>query len=132
PPKVGAVLFRGGVPLLLPDGRGAEPPEPIRRIPHVEIIRIGTRVPVCLPMRITEGVAKMLRSYVPLYVVTHFNHPKEITPDARGACELLVDHGVPVENQMVLMRRRQPHVGDITPLAPSCPQIRVRHPCVRR
>lgn len=125
-PKVRDVLISGGDPLLLSDERLAELLEPIRRIPHVEIIRIGTRVPVCLPMRITESVAKMLRSYVPLYVVTHFNHPKEITPDARGACELLVDHGVPVENQMVLMRRVNSSVRIITELVHGCLKMRVR------
>src|SRR5262249_60405725 len=74
-------------------------------IPHVEMIRIGTRVPVTLPMRVTEELARLLRRHAPLFVVTHFNHPKELTPEAREACELLVDHGVPVENQSVLMRR---------------------------
>jgi len=71
----------------------------LREIPHVEMIRIGTRMPVCLPMRVTDELAVMLRRYAPLFVITHFNHPKEITAEARAACERLVDHGVPVENQ---------------------------------
>ena len=69
------------------------------------MIRIGTRVPVTLPMRVTEELARLLRRHAPLFVVTHFNHPKELTAEARAACERLVDHGVPVENQSVLMRR---------------------------
>jgi len=125
-PKIRDVLISGGDPLLLSDERLAELLEPIRHIPHVEIIRIGTRVPVCLPMRITEPVAKMLRRYAPLYVVTHFNHPKEITLDSRGACELLVDHGVPVENQMVLMRRLNSSARIITELVHGCLKMRVR------
>ncbi len=69
------------------------------------MLRIGTRVPVTLPMRVTEELAVMLRRHAPLFAVTHFNHPKELTAEARAACERLVDHGVPVENQSVLLRR---------------------------
>jgi lysine 2,3-aminomutase len=68
------------------------------------MIRIGTRMPVCNPMRITGELTAMLRRYHPLFVVTHFNHPKECTDDARAACETLVDAGIPVENQTVLLR----------------------------
>ncbi len=104
-PEVRDVLISGGDPLLLSEARLEELLEPLRAIPHVEMLRIGTRVPVCLPMRVTEALARLLRRYAPLFVVTHFNHPKEVTAEARGACELLVDHGVPVENQTVLLRR---------------------------
>ena len=65
---------------------------------------IGTRVPVTLPMRIDDELCRTLRRYAPLFVITHFNHAKELTAEARSACERLVDHGVPVENQAVLMR----------------------------
>lgn len=104
-PEVRDVLISGGDPFLLSDTRLEELLAPLQEIPHVEMIRIGTRVPVCLPMRVTDSLARTLRKYAPVYVVTHFNHPKEVTPEAAEACERLVDHGVPVENQAVLMRR---------------------------
>jgi lysine 2,3-aminomutase len=104
-PEVRDVLISGGDPFLLSTPRLVELLEGIRRIPHVEMIRIGTRVPVCLPMRVDDELARALRRFAPLYVITHFNHAKEITAEAREACERLVDHGVPVENQAVLMRR---------------------------
>jgi lysine 2,3-aminomutase len=90
------------------------------------MIRIGTRIPVCLPMRIDQALAKLLRRFAPLYVVTHFNHPKEVTPEARAACELLVDHGVPVENQAVLMRRLNSSSRIIRELSHACLRMRVR------
>jgi len=104
-PEVRDVLVSGGDPLLLVDERLDGLLGDLRSIPHVEMLRIGTRVPVTLPMRVTEELARLLRRHAPLFVVTHFNHPKELTADARAACERLVDHGVPVENQSVLMRR---------------------------
>ncbi len=125
-PEVRDVLISGGDPLLLSDERLEELLAPLRAIPHVEMIRIGTRLPVCLPMRVTEKLAQLLRRYAPLYVVTHFNHPKEITPEARAACERLVDHGVPVENQAVLMRRLNSSPRIIKELMHACLKMRVR------
>jgi lysine 2,3-aminomutase len=104
-PEVRDVLVSGGDPLLLADERLEALLGALRAILHVEMLRIGTRVPVTLPMRVTEELAVMLRRHAPLFVVTHFNHPKELTAEARAACERLVDHGVPVENQSVLLRR---------------------------
>ncbi|HEY1417907.1 MAG TPA: KamA family radical SAM protein, partial [Myxococcaceae bacterium] len=104
-PEVRDVLVSGGDPLLLVDERLDALLGELRAIPHVEMLRIGTRIPVTLPMRVTEDLARLLRRHAPLFVVTHFNHPKELTDEARAACERLVDHGVPVENQSVLMRR---------------------------
>jgi lysine 2,3-aminomutase len=120
------VLISGGDPLLLSDERLMELLAPLRAIEHVEMIRIGTRMPVTLPMRITEALAKTLRRFAPLFVVTHFNHPREITPEARRACELLVDHGVPVENQTVLMRRLNSDARIIAELNQACLRMRVR------
>ncbi len=125
-PEVRDVLISGGDPLLLSDARLEELLEPIRAIPHVEIIRIGTRIPVCLPMRVTDELARLLRRFAPLFVVTHFNHPKEITPDSRAACERLVDAGVPVENQAVLMRRVNSSARIIRELNHACLTMRVR------
>lgn len=125
-PEVRDVLISGGDPFMLADARLEEILSALREIPHVEMIRIGTRVPVCLPMRVDEALAKMLRRYAPLFVVTHFNHPKEITAEARAACELLVDHGVPVENQAVLMRRVNSSARIIKELSHACLKMRVR------
>lgn len=125
-PEVRDVLISGGDPLLLSDARLEELLAPLHEIPHVEMIRIGTRVPVCLPMRVTDELARLLRRYAPLYVVTHFNHPKEVTPEAREACERLVDHGVPVENQAVLMRRLNSEARIIKELSHALLRCRVR------
>lgn len=125
-PQVRDVLLSGGDPFLLSEDRLEQILAPLRAIPHVEMIRIGTRIPVCLPMRVTESLAKLLRKYAPLFVVTHFNHPKEITAEAKRACELLVDHGVPVENQAVLMRRLNSDARIITELSHACLKMRVR------
>src|SRR5258705_9826448 len=112
-PEVRDVLISGGDPLLLATPRLVELLEQVRAVPHVEIVRIGTRIPVCLPMRVDEELAQALRKLAPLFVVTHFNHAKEITPEAREACGRLVDHGIPVENQAVLMRRGETGGGGV-------------------
>ena len=125
-PQVRDVLISGGDPLMLSDERLEQLLAPIHAIPHVEMIRIGTRLPVCLPQRITDDLCKVLRRFAPLFVVTHFNHPKEITPEAREACERLVDHGVPVENQAVLMRRVNSSARIIKELSHRSLSMRVR------
>jgi lysine 2,3-aminomutase len=103
-PAIRDVLISGGDPLTLTTARLEEIVAAVRDVPHVEIIRIGTRVPVVLPMRIDDELCAMLRRYHPLFVNTHFNHPKELTPAARAACEKLADAGIPVGNQTVLLR----------------------------
>ena len=103
-PVVRDVLLSGGDPLTLPDDRLEYILEQLRAIDHVEIIRIGTRTPVVLPMRITDSLVQMLRRYHPLYINTHFNHPDEITEDANEACARLADGGIQLGNQTVLLR----------------------------
>ena len=76
----------------------------IRDIPHVEIIRIGTRVPAAFPERVSSDLATLLSSFSPLYVHTHFNHPAEIGIKSKEACRLLADAGIPLGNQTVLLR----------------------------
>src|SRR4051812_43676996 len=124
--EVRDVLISGGDPLLLSTARLVELIEPLRALKHIEMIRIGTRIPVCLPMRVDDELAKSLRRFAPLFVVTHFNHAKEITKDSRAACERLVDHGIPVENQAVLMRRVNSSVTAIKDLMQKCLTMRVR------
>jgi len=75
----------------------------LRKISHVEIIRFGTRTPVTLPQRITKNLTDILKKHHPVFVNTHFNHPREITPEAKQACEMLADAGIPLGNQMVLL-----------------------------
>lgn len=106
------VVISGGDPLTLSDAKIERVLKSLRSIPHVEIIRIGTRMPVVLPMRFTPSLIKMLRKYQPLYIVTHFNHAKEITPASGKACTLLADGGFSILNQSVLMRNVNdcPHV----------------------
>lgn len=98
------VIMSGGDPLMLTDAMLEKILKRLRSIPHVEIIRIGTRMPVVLPHRITPKLVRMLKKYHPIYVNTHFNHPWEITPESKRACELLADAGIPIGNQTVLMR----------------------------
>ena len=104
-PEVRDVIVSGGDPLALADERIGWLLEELRAIPHVQILRVATRAPVVNPMRVTDELAAFFRRLAPLFVVTHFNHPKECTDEARAACERLVDRGVPVENQTVLLRR---------------------------
>lgn len=98
------VLVSGGDPLVMSTERLEHIIKSIREIPHVDIIRIGTRVPVVMPMRITEELLSMLKKYHPIWINTHFNHPKEITPESQMACEKIVDSGIPLGNQTVLLK----------------------------
>ena len=103
-PRIRDVLMSGGDPFLLSTRRLDYLLGRLRAIPHVETIRIGTRLPVVCPMRIDDELVAALRKHHPLFVNTHFNHVKELTPEARAACERLVDAGIPVGNQTVLLR----------------------------
>ncbi|MCR5734107.1 MAG: KamA family radical SAM protein [Lachnospiraceae bacterium] len=98
------VLITGGDPMMLPDELLESIIKRVREIPHVEIIRIGTRVPVTMPQRITEELADMLKKYHPLFINTQFNHPGELTKDAYRACSRLADAGIPLGNQMVFLK----------------------------
>ncbi len=102
-PEIRDVLITGGDALMLPDVVLGQLLADLRAIPHVEIIRIGTRTPVTLPQRITPELVAMLKNYHPLYINVHFNSPMEITEEARTACNRLADAGIPLGNQMVLL-----------------------------
>ncbi len=102
--RIRDVLMSGGDPLLLSTRRLDYLLGRLRAIPHVETIRIGTRLPVVCPMRIDAELTSALRKHHPLFINTHFNHAKELTPEARAGCERLVDAGIPVGNQTVLLR----------------------------
>jgi lysine 2,3-aminomutase len=98
------ILLTGGDALMLSDARLDWLLSELRGIEHVEIIRIGSRTPVTLPQRITPALVRILKKYHPLFFNTHFNSPAEITPEAQIACERLADAGIPLGNQMVLLR----------------------------
>jgi lysine 2,3-aminomutase len=103
-PQVRDVLLSGGDALLVSDALLEKVIRELRKIKHVQIVRIGSRTPVVLPYRITPQLVKMLRKYHPIWLNTHFNHPKEITPESRRAVEMLADAGIPVGNQTVLLK----------------------------
>ncbi len=124
--EVRDIVISGGDPLMLGDDKIEYILKTLRAIPHVEIIRLGTRLPVVLPQRIQPSLIKMLRKYHPVYISTHFNHLKEITKESTKACTLLADGGFPIENQTVLLRQVNdcPHV--IKELNQKLLAIRVR------
>lgn len=97
------VILSGGDPLTLSDSQLVRVLEKVRAIDHVEILRIGSRMPVINPFRVTVELSKMLRSFAPVFVMSHFNHPRELTEEAAAGISNLVDHGVPVFNQSVLL-----------------------------
>ncbi len=110
------VILSGGDPLTLSDGTIERVLYDLRKIEHIEIVRIGTRMPVVCPMRINEDLARLIRKHKPVYVMTHFNHPKELTMESAQALELLVDHGIPVMNQTVLLNGVNNHASVIQAL----------------
>jgi lysine 2,3-aminomutase len=125
-PQVRDVLLSGGDALLVSDERLEYIIKKIREIPHVEVIRIGTRTPVVLPQRITDNLVNMLKKYHPIWLNTHFNHPKEITEESKKAIEKLANAGIPLGNQSVLLRGINDCVHIMRELVHKLVQIRVR------
>ncbi|NCB37879.1 MAG: lysine 2,3-aminomutase [Erysipelotrichia bacterium] len=125
-PQIRDVVVSGGDPLLLDDNKLEGIIQKLRAIPHVEIIRIGTRTPVVLPQRITPELCDMLKKYHPIWVNTHYNHPKEITSDAARACELLSYAGIPLGNQSVLLAGVNDCVHVMKKLVHELIKVRVR------
>ncbi len=120
------VLLTGGDPLLLPDDLLEGILTKLRAIPHVEVVRIGSRTPCTLPQRITPELCSMLQKYHPLYLNTHFNHPKELTREAEQACARLAGAGIPLGNQSVLLRGINDDVAVMKKLCQELMRIRVR------
>ncbi|MCH8311676.1 MAG: KamA family radical SAM protein [Nitrospinae bacterium] len=102
-PEIRDVILSGGDPLLVPDKELDRILSELRAIPHLEIIRIGTRVPGTLPQRITQDLCAILKKHHPLYFNLHFNHPSEITAEVEKACNMLADAGIPLGSQTVLL-----------------------------
>ena len=120
------VLISGGDPLTMPDYHIEYLLQRLRRIDHVEIIRIGTKVPVVLPQRITRPLVSMLKKYHPLFISIHFTHADEITVEAKEACERLANAGIPLGSQTVLLRSVNDDVETMKRLMHGLLKIRVR------
>jgi lysine 2,3-aminomutase len=125
-PQVRDVLLSGGDALMVSDAKLEDIIKRLRAIPHVEIIRIGSRVPVVCPQRITDDLVNMLKKYHPIWLNTHFNHPNEVTEESAKACARLADAGVPLGNQSVLLRGINDCVHVMKKLVHELVKIRVR------
>ena len=120
------VLLSGGDALMVSDKRLEYIISRLRQIPHVEIVRLGTRTPVVCPQRVTPELCAMLKKYHPIWVNTHFNHPNEVTAESKRACEMLADAGIPLGNQSVLLRGVNDCVHVMKHLVHELVKIRVR------
>ena len=125
-PEVRDVLISGGDPLVMSDDRLEYIIAKVREIPHVEIVRIGSRTPVVMPQRVTPELCAMLKKYHPVWLNTHFNHPKEVTEESRRACAMLADAGVPLGNQSVLLAGVNDCVFTMKKLVHELVKMRVR------
>jgi len=125
-PEIRDVLLTGGDPLSFSDQRIEWLLTQLRAISHVEVIRLGTRMPVTLPQRVTLELAQILKRFHPLWVSTHFNHPKELTLEAARAIDLLLCAGIPVNNQSVLLRGINDDVSTMKALCEGLVRMRVR------
>ena len=125
-PEVRDVLLSGGDALMQSDEMLEYVISSLRQIPHVEIIRLGSRVPVVMPQRITQNLCDMLKKYHPIWINVHFNHPNEITTEAAAACARLADAGIPLGNQSVLLAGVNDCVHVMKKLVNDLVRIRVR------
>ncbi len=125
-PQVRDVLLSGGDALLVSDKQLEYIVKSLREIPHVEIIRIGSRTPAVMPQRITPKLVDMLKKYHPIWLNMHFNHPHEITEESSKACELLANAGIPLGNQSVLLKGVNDSIFTMRKLVHELVKIRVR------
>ena len=125
-PAIHDVILSGGDPLMLDDDALYQVLSGLRAISHIAIIRIGSRVPVTLPERVTPELCSMLKCFHPLYINTHFNHPAEITDDSSRACTLLADAGIPLGNQTVLLRDVNDSIETMRELMTGLLRVRVK------
>lgn len=125
-PEIRDIILSGGDPLMLSDASLASILARLRKIPSVSFIRIGTRIPVTLPERITSDLCSLLRRFHPLYINTHFNHPAEITVQSAQACALLADAGIPLGNQSVLLKGVNDDIATMRELVTGLLAIRVK------
>lgn len=124
--EISDVIISGGDPLVMATDRLVRLIEALRGIPSISTIRLATRVPVVLPQRITRELLSALAPHHPIWIMTHFNHPRELAPEARAACNLLADHGFPVMNHTVLLRGVNADAGVLMSLFRGLVRERVR------
>ncbi len=125
-PSVRDVILSGGDPLTMPEDALEWLLQGLRRIPHVEIVRIGTKTPAVLPQRITRSLVRMLKKYHPLWISLHCTHPAELTPEMAEACTRLADAGIPLGSQTVLLKGVNDAVPTLTALYQGLLRVRVR------
>lgn len=125
-PEIRDVLVSGGDPLTIGDRKLEQLITQLRSIPHIEIVRFNTRVPVFLPQRITESLTVMLKQFHPIYIGVHVNHPKEITLEMAAACAKLADAGIPLGGQTVLLRGINDNPQTMKKLMHELLRVRVR------
>lgn len=125
-PTIRDVLLSGGDPLTLSDERLGWLLTRLQRIPHVEFVRLGTKVPAVIPQRITPALVRLLKRFHPLWMSLHFTHPDELTPEVRQACERLADAGIPLGSQTVLLARVNDDVDTMRRLVHGLLTMRVR------
>jgi len=124
--EISDVILSGGDPLMLTDSMLEKIIFRLRQIKHIQVIRLGTKMPCVLPHRITPQLCEMLKKYHPIYVNTHFNHPWEITDESKRACGMLADAGIPVGNQCVLMKGVNDNAETMKQLMKGLLAMRVR------
>ena len=125
-PEIRDVLLSGGDPLAMSDDRLEWILSRLRAIPHVDFLRIGTKIPAVLPSRVTPALCRMLRRYHPLWISIHFMHPAELTPETSQACQRLADAGIPLGSQTVLARGINDSVETMKELVRGLLKVRVR------
>jgi lysine 2,3-aminomutase len=125
-PVIRDVLISGGDPLSLDDDRLEYILRRLRKIPHVEFIRIGSKQPVVQPMRITPSLTRILKRYHPLWMSLHFTHPDELTPEVAEACARLADAGIPLGSQTVLLKGVNDNIDTMKTLMQGLLKIRVK------
>jgi lysine 2,3-aminomutase len=131
-PAIDEAIVSGGDPLLLPDDALAELLDRLRRIPHLGVLRIATRTLTALPERITPALVALLGRQAPLYLTTHFNHPREVTPPAAEACMQMAAAGIPLANQTVLLRGVNDDIETLAALNNALLRLRVRPYCLHQ
>lgn len=125
-PAIREIILSGGDPLTLETKVLTRWLTDLRSVQSIEVIRIGTRVPVVLPQRVTRELVTALRRYHPLWINTHFNHPRELTAESAAACARLADAGIPLGNQTVLLRGVNDNAETLTTLFRGLIRMRVR------
>ncbi|MFH1282659.1 MAG: KamA family radical SAM protein [bacterium] len=124
--RIRDVLISGGDPLIMSNARLEEVLSSLKSIPHIQMIRIGTRLPVSCPQRIDQKLCNMLKKYHPLYLSIHFNHPREISQDTMNACDMLASSGIPLGSQTVLLRGINDKISTMKELVHKLLHIRVK------